>query len=223
MNLNVTLLDITKVRPNPWNPNVQNERQFQAEVESISTNGFLAPILVRKVGNEHEVIDGEHRLKALKEIFEKKIDSAKNVPDLAKEKKIPAIVIEADDAHAKRLTIIMNETRGRADLAKLGELLNEIAPELDDLIIGLPYTPTQLEELMDIANFDWDSLKIPVEENELYNDDEEEGEYKIAAVLSAEAAERWKDALALYKKELPKDSKKAAGIVISRLLEKSQI
>jgi hypothetical protein len=117
----------------------------------------------------------------------------------------------------------MNETRGRADLAKLGDLLNTIAPDLgDDLIVGLPYTATQLEELMDIAEFDWDSLSIPVTDTDLSNEDEEEGQYKVAAVLSQDAAEMWKDALRMYKDELPKDPKRAAGIVIGRLLEKSQ-
>lgn len=223
MKLDISLLNIDLVEPNPWNPNVQNERQFQAEVESIMSNGFLAPILVRPVGNKYQVIDGEHRLRALKQVFAQSMTGAKNVPDLAKDKKIPAIVIDADDAHAKRLTITMNETRGRADLAKLGELLNEIAPALgDDLIIGLPYTATQLDELMDIAEFDWDSLTIPVNEDELSNEDEEEGQFKIAAVLSPDAAQMWKDTVKMYQAELPKDPKRAAGIVIGRLLEKSQ-
>lgn len=223
MKLDVTLLDISKVKPNSWNPNVQNERQFQAEVESIMSNGFLAPILVRKDGESYQIIDGEHRYKALSQIVSGGMSGAKNVGELVSTKKIPAIVIDVDEVHAKRLTIIMNETRGRADLAKLGDLLNTIAPDLgDDLIVGLPYTATQLEELMDIAEFDWDSLSIPVTDTDLSNEDEEEGQYKVAAVLSQDAAEMWKDALRMYKDELPKDPKRAAGIVIGRLLEKSQ-
>lgn len=223
MKLDVSLLNISLVKPNTWNPNVQNERQFQAEVESIISNGFLAPILVRPDGQNYQIIDGEHRYKALSKIIQDGMSGAKNVKELVEQKKIPAIVIDTDEVHAKRLTIIMNETRGRADLAKLGDLLNTIAPELgDDLIVGLPYTATQLEELMDIAEFDWESLSIPVTDTDLSNDDEEEGQYKVAATLSPDAAEMWKDALRMYKDELPKDPKRAAGIVIGRLLEKSQ-
>ena len=130
MNLEVSLLAIDKVEPNPWNPNVQNEQQFKAEIESISNNGFLAPILVRAVDDQYQIIDGEHRLKALKEIIEQKIEGKRNVPDLVKLGQIPAIVIDVDDANAKKLTIIMNETRGRADFAKLGALLTEIKVDL---------------------------------------------------------------------------------------------
>lgn len=223
MKLDVSLLNIGLVKPNTWNPNVQNERQFQAEVESIISNGFLAPILVRPDGQNYQIIDGEHRYKALNRIIQDGMSGAKNVKELVEQKKIPAIVVDVDEVHAKRLTIIMNETRGRADLAKLGDLLNTIAPDLGtDLIVGLPYTQTQLEELMDIAEFDWESLSIPVTDTDLSNDDEEEGQYKVAATLSPDAAEMWKDALRMYKDELPKDPKRAAGIVIGRLLEKSQ-
>ncbi len=61
MNLEVSLLNIDKVEPNPWNPNVQNEQQFKAEIESITNNGFLAPILVRAFDDHYQIIDGEHR------------------------------------------------------------------------------------------------------------------------------------------------------------------
>ena len=54
-------IPINEIDANPWNPNKQNERQYQAEIESIAENGFLAPILVRANGDRHEIIDGEHR------------------------------------------------------------------------------------------------------------------------------------------------------------------
>lgn len=224
MKLDITLLNIDLVEPNPWNPNVQNERQFQAEIESITGNGFLAPILVRPLGQKYQVIDGEHRLRALKQIFDTKMSGAKNVPDLAAARKIPAIVIDADDAQAKRLTIIMNETRGRADLAKLGELLSEISLDIpkEDLMLGLPYTEAQIDELMDIATFDWNSLEIPVTDSELDNANEEEGMYKIAATLNPETAEKWKALLNDFKNELPKEPKSAAGAMIARLIAKSE-
>jgi len=47
MELAVTNLPITKVTPNPWNPNKQTERQYAAEMESICDNGFVMPIIVR--------------------------------------------------------------------------------------------------------------------------------------------------------------------------------
>ena len=222
MNLEVSLLKINKVEPNPWNPNVQNEQQFNAEIESISNNGFLAPILVRAIDDHYQIIDGEHRLKALKEIIEKKIEGKRNVPDLVKLGQIPAIVIDVDDANAKKLTIIMNETRGRADFAKLGALLAEIKVDLpDDLAVGLPYTETQLNELMEIASFSWDALDTPITTNE-FEDDGEGGDYKISAVLNPETGLKWKSMLYENKNELPTDTKLAAGALINKLIAKSE-
>lgn len=223
MNLEVSLLDIDNIQPNPWNPNVQNEQQFKAEVESITHNGFLAPILVRAFDDHYQIIDGEHRLKALKEIIEKKIEGKRNVPDLVKSRQIPSIVIDVDDANAKKLTIIMNETRGRADFAKLGALLTEIKVELpDEITIGLPYTETQLNELMEIASFSWDNVNVPVQEHE-FETEGEGGEFKINAILSPEVGLKWRALLAENSKELPKEPKLAAGAMITRLLAKSEI
>lgn len=217
----IKYLDISKVVTNPWNPNVQNERQYGAEIESIVANGFLAPILVREVKGSYQIIDGEHRWKALKEIYDNNLPTD-NIKDLAEKKVIPAVVIEVDDARAKKLTIIMNETRGRADLAKLGDLLNEIKIELpEELKLGLPYTDIQLNELMDIATFDWSALDIPVSDEELEVDDSKAGEFKISAVLSPEEGMRWKSLLTQYKDELPKDGKQAAGAIISLLMNKA--
>lgn len=224
--LEITLLKIDTVEPNPWNPNVQNDTQYKAEIESITTNGFLAPILTRQVGDKWQIIDGEHRLRAMKEIIEKGIKGEKNIPALVKAREIPAIVIEADDPTAKKLTIIMNETRGRADFAKLGALLAEIKIDLPDdhLGIGLPYTDVQINELLDIADFDWSSLDAPVSASEMENgtgEESQEGVVTIVAALDAETADEWRSLMNDFRDDLPKEPKAAAGAMIARLIAKS--
>lgn len=221
MELAVTNLPIGKVLPNPWNPNKQTERQYAAEMESICDNGFVMPIIVRKHPDKkgsYEIVDGEHRWKALQQITAEARKGKGNVPDLVEKKEIPAIVLQIDEAKAKRLTVIMNETRGRADLTSLGTLLSELAPELgDDLIIGLPYTPEQLNEILDIAKFDWTELETPIDGEELYTQEEEA--FKVVAVLDPETQQKWQNAMALKKQEFPSDSKVAAGLLIKELLE----
>ncbi len=221
MELAVTNLPIGKVMPNPWNPNKQTERQYAAEMESICDNGFVMPIIVRKHPDKKgyfEIVDGEHRWKALQQIAVENRKGKGNVPTLLQNKEIPGIVLAIDEAKAKRLTVIMNETRGRADLTSLGTLLSELAPELgEDLIIGLPYTPEQLNEILDIAKFDWTELETPIDGEELYTQEEEA--FKVVAVLDAETQQRWQTAMALKKQEFPSDSKVAAGLLIKELLE----
>ena len=221
MELAVTNLPITKVTPNPWNPNKQTERQYAAEMESICDNGFVMPIIVRKHPDQkgfYQIVDGEHRWKALQQIAAENKQGKGNVPGLLEKKEIPAIILQIDEAKAKRLTVIMNETRGRADLTSLGTLLAELAPEFgEDLIIGLPYTPEQLNEILDIAKFDWSELETMPDGEELYTQEEEA--YKVVAVLDIETQQKWQNAMALKKQEFPSYSKVAAGLLIKELLE----
>lgn len=139
-------IPITQLHPNPWNPNRMNDRQYQAAIESITTYGFIDPITARPhpdQENAYQVIDGEHRYKAAQEL------GIENVP---------ITLIHVTDAQAKKLTIILNETRGRADTIDLATLLDNLAQDLnpDELINALPYTQAELDELLSMGSFDWD-------------------------------------------------------------------
>lgn len=140
-------LPVGAVYPNPWNPNLQNEKVQQAERESIEHFGFIDPITVRPhptKTDEFEIIDGEHRWSTVR--------------DLGHEL-IPAIVLPLDDVAAKKLTVILNETRGDADVVLLGKLLADLQAEtgdIDELLLGLPYSAVELDHLTALADVDWD-------------------------------------------------------------------
>lgn len=145
------------LHPNDWNPNKMNERQYAAELESIKTYGFIDPITVRahpSKKRQYEILDGEHRWRAAQELG---IDT------------LPLVVVDVDDVNARKLTIVLNETRGKADIVDLGALLAELASTIgaDDLRLGLPYSELELEELIGVGEFDWDEhLKASPEDDE---------------------------------------------------------
>jgi ParB-like chromosome segregation protein Spo0J len=126
------------VHANPWNPNRQDERERRATRESIITYGFIDPVIVRRHPDQdghYQVIDGEHRwLSAI---------------DLGLQT-IPLDVLEpCPDVVAKKLTIVLNETRGKADPQLLGALLAELAPELgDELALALPFSQVDIDGLL---------------------------------------------------------------------------
>jgi len=222
MKLEVQFLPIDKVHPNSWNPNKQTPRQFEAEVESILAHGFVAPILVRPSSKGFEILDGEHRRKAMQIIIDQKMVGVENIPELVAAKQIPAIVIEAEDAKAKKLTVIMNETRGKAELGDLSALLDSISNELgDELITGLPYSEQQLHELLSLTNFDLDALNpIELPEPEPQLDPELLGA-KVVALLTPKAELLWKEALIQNAAFLPSNEQQAAGKLIELLLTKT--
>ena len=217
--LSITHVALDKVVPNPWNPNRQNERQFQAEVESIADNGFIAPILVRKIGMRFEIIDGEHRWKALRKIAEDGIQGKGNIPALVESSTIPAIVLTVDETQAKKLTIIMNETRGKADVIELTKLLQDLADNLgDDLLTGLPYTQSQLDDLMNMGGDVLDEMNNSTEAEQ----EAPEG-YRVVALLNEEDEARWKTYMAQLRAELPQEPKEQAGALIAHLMNKAGI
>lgn len=190
----ILLCSWSDVQPNPWNPNKMNERQFAAELESIMHNGFLDPVTVREHAMEgYEIIDGEHRWKALqylKECWDKgTIEYAEDavydpsigwknpdgtllkaeqfIPPLAElleEGLVPVINLgHISDMQAKKLTLILNETRGRADVVDkavlLGDIMKEAEISISELQLGLPYKEKELNELIGLGSFDWDSME----------------------------------------------------------------
>ena len=142
------VIPVTKIHPNPWNPNVQNETEFEAVLSGLKTYGQVAPLVCRNhptKDGHFEVVDGEHRLRAIKETQTESCD----VYDLG--------IIS--DTRAKKLTIMLSEARGSNDAIKLGMVLDDLMKQLDEdeLLAGLPQDLGEVQDLIDIANHDWES------------------------------------------------------------------
>ncbi len=138
--LRVVNVPVDSIEPNPWNPNRQDERTYEAERESIREYGFIDPVTVREHPDDskrYQIIDGEHRWRAAQD------EGLETIPVLS---------LVLDNAAAKKLTVILNETRGSPDLALLGSLLRNIETELQDsdsFRLGLSYTEAELKRLTD--------------------------------------------------------------------------
>jgi len=144
-------VSVTELRPNPWNPNKQSEFIFERERASIKEFGFVDPVTVRVVPGVpgFEIVDGEHRFRAaIAEGY-----SNITVINLG----------EIPDAHAKRLTVVLNETRGEPDTTLMADLIKSLRDEDVDLLAVLPYSDQELKRFLDIADFDLTTLEMPPE------------------------------------------------------------
>jgi len=78
---------------------------------SIEKHGFTVPILVRELPDgKYELIDGEHRLKIVKELGWKEI---------------PATILKVDDAKATLLNVLANTARGTQNPMDVAEALKK--------------------------------------------------------------------------------------------------
>ena len=94
----VVLLPLTEIDPNPAQPRqVFSEKELQSLSDSISENGVLQPILVRKGQNgRYELISGERRTRASM---------------LAGKKTIPAVIMDTSPRQSAVYAILENIQR----------------------------------------------------------------------------------------------------------------
>ncbi len=98
-------LAIAAIRPNPYQPRKEFRAEELADLErSLSVNGLLQPITVRKAATGYELVAGERRLRAATRLGWTEI---------------PAVVRELDDRAL--LTLALVENLQRADLNPIEE------------------------------------------------------------------------------------------------------
>ena len=139
--LNVRIVDRNLLKPNDYNPNVVNERNLELLVQSILTNGWTMPIVVRP---DYTIIDGFHRWTV-----------SGREPLLSKlGGKVPIVIVEhKDEAEDIYGTITHNRARGThllgpmkniiSRLLKQGKTIKEISKQL-----GMSY-----EEVFRLSDF----------------------------------------------------------------------
>lgn len=211
LNIETRQVELEKLEPNPWNPNVMTDLVLQKERESIELYGFIDPITVRPHPTKRkrergvlQIIDGEHRWRVATEM------------ELVT---VPVVVLDIDTVAAKKLTIILNETRGEADTLDLAKLLKDLSSShasADELLQALPFTSRDLDELLAMASttmpdYSGGELKVP-----------EAGMRTLQFVVPQATADLWEQAKKRSDKVHGKaDATKeaAAGIVFGRVLE----
>lgn len=202
-------ISISDIEPNPWNPNKTTDRQQRAIAESLNEYGQVLELLARphpEKPGKFQIIDGEHRLNELTRVGSVFANVIHDLPD----------------AEAKKLTIVMNETRGEADKIELATLLAEISDELGEQTgIGLPYDSSELEELIKLASVDWDNFAMNNQSEGSDDDPDNETQWEAIKVkIPADAMERVKDAYNLVEQQrggLHRDKAIAWGQVIESL------
>jgi hypothetical protein len=202
-------MKLSELSPNTWNPNKTSDRTNKAIGESLNSYGQILECVARlhPVNDGFQIIDGEHRFKI--------INGDKN----------PLISVNLlfgySEPEAKKLTIILNETRGSADKIELASLLSELSHDLDmdELKIGLPYDQSELDELIGLSGVDWDNFNDDSQEDseeELPLDDEW---VSITAKIPVEAMDVVNQAKDLIgeQKQLHKDKAILWGMVLECL------
>lgn len=153
----IMIIKINDLIPADWNYKSDGtEEQIETLCNSIKEDKSAGVPAVRHLGDKFEVIDGNHRLEALKRLKWKEVP-CENFGDISK---ATAIVI------ARR----RNHKWFEDDILKLSGLFkNDVATEysIDDLDRIMPDSREQIEALMTLTDFDWNQFNTSDDEIEI--------------------------------------------------------
>ncbi|CAG9228753.1 ParB/RepB/Spo0J family partition protein [Burkholderia vietnamiensis] len=134
---------VDMLRPNPWNTNhmsPENEAKLDASLKRFG--GLYKPVVVRTLDDGSlEILGGEHRWESAKRM------GLTEVPIIN--------VGRISDKAAKEIGLVDNGRYGEDDTLALSRLLKELG---DDVGEFLPYTDTELSDILLASNIDLDSL-----------------------------------------------------------------
>ncbi|MHC5002353.1 MAG: ParB/RepB/Spo0J family partition protein [Planctomycetota bacterium] len=115
--LQVRLVEVTAIRPNPRQPRQQfDEQGIRALAESIRSAGLMQPVVVRTTTDGLELVAGERRWRAARHIGMSAI---------------PAVVRQLDDRTATELALIENIQREDLNPIDRAEAFARLAADFD--------------------------------------------------------------------------------------------
>lgn len=136
----VSNIPIDRLAAHPGNPNRMSKRNFARLVRNIERTGRYEPLVVRRQGDGFQIINGQNRRLALKQLGYETAD---------------AVVWDLDDAEADILLCTLNRLKGSDVLKKKLALLNRLNCNMNarEMAKLLPFTHSQIEKLK--------NLKVP--------------------------------------------------------------
>ncbi len=149
--LAITELPVDLLQPNEWNPNRMTPEIRKKLQLNLKRDGFVAPLLVRKLGDRYQIVNGEHRWQIAQEL---------------EYETVPCVVLEdLDDRRARILTVNLNELGGDPVPSLLAKLLHELEEEtpISELAAVLPYDDAQIRDTLELLKLP-EGLKQMIEE-----------------------------------------------------------
>ena len=153
--MEIKVLDVDKLVPADWNYKKDDEEKAEKLKNSIIEDDSAGVLAVRKIAEDTwEVIDGNHRLIALKRLGKPNA----TVEDFG----------EISKGKAVSISIRRNSNWFPDDSIKLAELLKNdvlIETDLNHLVEIMPYDLKELEAIVNLSDFTFDGFSKPEEDD----------------------------------------------------------
>lgn len=131
------------LRPNPWNTNSVPPDAMEKLIASLQRHGWIRPVLARRSGAGLEILGGQHRVEAAKEL---------------KHDTVPVIILESiSDNRAKEIGLIDNARYGEDDANALSSLIEELGGVFE------------MAEFLPIGEAEMAALSVDLDDDEIEN------------------------------------------------------
>jgi ParB-like chromosome segregation protein Spo0J len=155
---NVQIVDRDSIVANNWNPNVIGKDNIRLLIQSIMSNGFTTPIVIRK---DRTILDGYHRhYVSGMEPLKSKLGG-----------KVPVVIVEhEDESQDMYATITYNRARGTHQLEPMKAIVKRLISQgktVKEIGRELGMKPEEVFRLSDFTRDDF--LKIMIDGAATYN------------------------------------------------------
>ena len=199
--MEVTLIELNRIQPNSYNPNVVPAEILAKLRAEIAQKGLCEPIIVRSSGNGYIIVDGEHRWQVCKELGFKEI---------------PCIVQDYSDTESKIKSLQLNYLRGSAVPIKLASLIHDLNREmtLKELARRLPYDEPQMMDTLEL-------LKLPENYGSKLEEQALKEEAELPSVISfvvyKNQLEAIEEAIKTATRDLPEGAKNLRALALEKI------
>jgi ParB-like chromosome segregation protein Spo0J len=155
---NVQIVDRDSIVANNWNPNVIGKDNIRLLIQSIMSNGFTTPIVIRK---DRTILDGYHRhYVSGMEPLKSKLGG-----------KVPVVIVEhEDESQDMYATITYNRARGTHQLEPMKAIVKRLISQgktVKEIGRELGMKPEEVFRLSDFTRDDF--LKSMIDGAATYN------------------------------------------------------
>jgi len=133
------VVNIDDVMPNSFNPNKMSDFIYEKMKATIKEKGLFGSIIVRRYFGRYQILDGEHRWKACKELGWEQIP-------------VECSINEVSDSDTKFWTLYFNNTKGKDDIEKVAQIFETLEQGQSQL---LPYTEDEIRNTKELFKFDF--------------------------------------------------------------------
>lgn len=177
------LLDLDQLVKADWNYKEQDEKMDIKLKNNLIRNNQIEILLVREHGDDkYEVVNGNHRYDVMKDIGYLKV-WCYNLGKIS-------------DEEAKRIAIETNETKYAVNHQIMAKLIKELgmAYSMEELMESLPYTQEEVENYMQMHDFDWEDYEKQSTDSVASDDKVKKAkENELHLTLNADVLAQWNE------------------------------